>query len=212
MNERPFFCDVPDDSETDFDEDDGADGDGAADGASSLLLHELNEGPVIEREPVDKEIPRGDSLNSSNNAFVCGARNALSVQVRCSPKNLSEPQATSGGLANTTEGTERKADAAAEEDSVPRQQQPEAANGSGSSLVVPSSTVVDLVDPMTGVRHIEIQAVIDDRVFAKFQTVEDERPVRTLYCTCYAWSSKGQVISRIATVKSIEGNTFLKHG
>lgn len=163
----------------------------------------MNEGPIIEREPVDKEISRGEYTNHTNNAFTCAARNALSVQVRCSPKNLSEPQPLSTVTPTTvTETTGQGVHTTAENASGQKQSE---ANNSGGSLVVPSSALVDLVDPMTGVRHIEIQAIIDDRIFGKFPNAEDGRPIRTLFCTCYAWSSKGQVISRVATVKLTEG-------
>ncbi|OQR79387.1 hypothetical protein BIW11_05769 [Tropilaelaps mercedesae] len=198
----PLF--ISDVSETDFDEDVGGTHHGDGANAFSLLLHELNEGPVIEREPVDTKVTRGESTNGPNNGFICAAKNALSVQVRCSARNLSGAQPVSTVRSTIAVGT------AAQLANNNAQQQQTDYNSPGGSLVVPSSTLVDLVDPMTGVRHIEIEATVDERIFDMFKTTEELKNVTTLYCICYAWSSKGHVISRIATIKYTEGATAEK--
>ncbi|XP_028966580.1 netrin receptor UNC5C [Galendromus occidentalis] len=66
------------------------------------------------------------------------------------------------------------------------------------------STLTDLVDPMTGIRHIDLEVNMDRAVFGGFAPENGTIP-RSLYCVCHAWSSQGNSTSKIATIRSIPG-------
>ncbi|OQR80277.1 hypothetical protein BIW11_05167, partial [Tropilaelaps mercedesae] len=182
--------------------------------ASPLLLHEVNTGPSIEIEPLTLEVHQNSSPKSSSgdqnegHYLICKADNALSVHVRCSsshPPVDSKPDKNSDPSRNKSDGNVGKS-VVHTSTLTNNQQQPSVGQANTvnafKALPVASKGMIDIVDPMTGVRHIEIKAAMTEEVLHSFHLAV-KKTTAILYCVCLTLSSKGFNRSRVATVKFI---------
>lgn len=184
-------CSISDDLEDDEDEEPE---EAAKTVTSPMLLHEVNAGPSVEIDPVAMEVSRSQANGGSRHSderhyLTCKADNALAVHALCS--------ATQPSVDLQSENNPRR-----DNGKSGAVDSKHTSNGAiVNALTADAIGIADIVNPMTGVRHIEIKAAMTEQLLQRFNLTLKKTTAVTLFCACFAFSSKEGNWSKVATIR-----------